>query len=104
MADFKEIDEARKLLGLPESATLEEIKKAYRRLAVETHPDTCSEKDHQGCEDMFKKITRAKEILLDYCAGYKYPFTKADAEKVRLNKDFEYDHMRQFYDDWMDSK
>ena len=32
MADFKQIDEARRLLGLDETATLEEIKDAYRQL------------------------------------------------------------------------
>ncbi len=32
MANHKKIDEARKLFGLPEYATLEEIKKAYRIL------------------------------------------------------------------------
>jgi curved DNA-binding protein CbpA len=30
VADFKQIDEARKLLGLGEDASLEEIKDAYR--------------------------------------------------------------------------
>ena len=39
MANFKQIDEARKLLGLDETATLEEIKKAYRKKAMEFHPD-----------------------------------------------------------------
>jgi curved DNA-binding protein CbpA len=39
MAKFEEIDEARKLLGLRESATLKEIKQAYRRMAFRYHPD-----------------------------------------------------------------
>ena len=32
MVNFKQINEARKTFGLSDSATLEEIKKAYRRL------------------------------------------------------------------------
>ena len=39
MANFNEIDEARRLLGLGEAATLKEIKSAYRRLAHRHHPD-----------------------------------------------------------------
>ncbi len=41
MADFKEIDEARKTLGLTEYATLKEITGAYRRLSLKYHPDKC---------------------------------------------------------------
>jgi DnaJ-class molecular chaperone len=39
MANFNEIEEARKLLGLGEAATLDEIKRAYRTLAHRHHPD-----------------------------------------------------------------
>ena len=46
-------------LGVSPIATQQEIKKAYRRLAVTHHPDK------GGNEDMFKKITSAYEILKD---------------------------------------
>jgi DnaJ-class molecular chaperone len=39
MANFNEIEEARKLLGLGEAATPKEIKRAYRTLAHRHHPD-----------------------------------------------------------------
>ena len=39
MLNFEEIDKARKLLGLPQQATLNEIKDAYRRIGKEYHPD-----------------------------------------------------------------
>ncbi len=42
MANFLEIDEAGKTLGLGEAATLREIKTAYRRLARRYHPDRYS--------------------------------------------------------------
>jgi Zn finger protein HypA/HybF involved in hydrogenase expression len=38
---FKQIDEARKILGLEKGATLEEIREAYRRLSLKYHPDRC---------------------------------------------------------------
>ncbi|HDQ44130.1 MAG TPA: J domain-containing protein [bacterium] len=101
MADFKQIDEARKTFGLPESATLEEIKNAYRRLAIRYHPDKCPEEDKSHCEAEFRKVTRARDLLLHYCAGYRFSFRREDVEGVRLDEEFGYDHMKQFYDDWM---
>jgi len=49
-------------LGVPENATKEEIKRAYRKLAKKYHPDVCKEKE---CEEKFKKINLAYEILSD---------------------------------------
>ena len=45
------------ILGVKPGATEEEVKKAYRKKAVETHPDK------GGKEEDFKKITEAYEIL-----------------------------------------
>ena len=49
-------------LGVAESASAEEIKKAYRRLARKYHPDINKEK---GAEEKFKEINAAYEILKD---------------------------------------
>lgn len=51
-----------KLLGLSRSASADEIKKAYRRLAREFHPDKNKAKD---AEDRFKEINEAYEVLSD---------------------------------------
>jgi len=48
------------VLGLSEAATEDEIRKAYRRLALKYHPD--KNKD-QGAEEIFKDISEAYEIL-----------------------------------------
>ena len=45
MVNPREIDGARKILGLGEAATLKEIKTAYRRLARRYHPDRYSKSD-----------------------------------------------------------
>ena len=49
-------------LGVDKSASAEEIKKAYRRLARKYHPDINKE---AGAEDKFKEINAAYEILSD---------------------------------------
>ena len=58
------------VLGVSETATQDEIKKTYRKLAKENHPDT------GGNEELFKKISTAYDVLGD--------------EKKRQ----EYDHQR----------
>jgi len=99
MADFKKIDEARKILGLSEEATLEEIKEAFRNLALKYHPDKCSKENKKICEEMFKKINNAKDIILNYCANYKFSFREEDVKKQNIDKEF-YEHLKKFYDGW----
>ena len=58
------------VLGLQKGATADEIKKAYRRLAKENHPDL-----HPGdkaCEERFKEINEAYEVLSDDDKRAKY--------------------------------
>jgi molecular chaperone DnaJ len=51
------------VLGIGRGASREEIKKAYRRLAVQYHPDR-NPGDH-GAEEKFKEATEAYEVLAD---------------------------------------
>lgn len=51
------------VLGVTRSATIDEIKKAYRKLALENHPD--HNPDNSECEVRFKEITNAYEIIGD---------------------------------------
>ena len=99
MADFKQIDEARRLLGLEEEVTLEEIKKSYRRLALKYHPDKCKDEKKKDCENKFKEITRANDILMSYCAGYRYSFREKEVKKNAMSRDL-HEHMKRFYDGW----
>lgn len=52
-----------KVLGVPDTATAEEIKKAYRKLAQTHHPD--ANPDDAGAEDRFKEISEAYATLSD---------------------------------------
>src|SRR3954470_7626679 len=49
-------------LGVPRDASEEDIRRAYRRLARENHPDV--NKD-PGAEDRFKEVSEAYEVLRD---------------------------------------
>jgi molecular chaperone DnaJ len=49
------------VLGLPREASEAEIKKAYRRLARDHHPD--ANPDDSGAEERFKELTEAYEVL-----------------------------------------
>jgi molecular chaperone DnaJ len=50
------------ILGVSRDATPEQIKKAYRQLAMKLHPDVASE---PGAADRFKKVAEAYEVLQD---------------------------------------
>ncbi|WP_318208091.1 MULTISPECIES: molecular chaperone DnaJ [unclassified Streptomyces] len=60
--DFVEKDYY-KVLGVPKDATEAEIKKAYRKLARENHPD--ANKNDVKAEERFKEISEANDILGD---------------------------------------
>ncbi|RLC94950.1 MAG: molecular chaperone DnaJ [Chloroflexi bacterium] len=51
-----------RVLGLSPGASLEDIKRAFRRLAFECHPDR--NRQH-GAEDRFKEINEAYQVLSD---------------------------------------
>ena len=96
--DFNEINDARKVLGLGQRASIKEIKDAFRRKSLIYHPDKCREKDENICRDEFDKVKKAYEVLMEYCYSYRFSFKKEDVGKTKKEL---YNHMERFYkSDW----
>ena len=97
MANFIEIDEARKILGLSDAATLKGIKGAYRRLAHRHHPDQHSG-DSQN-QEVMKRLNWAYKVLEDYCRDYRYSFRQEDVAMAYPDEE----DLRNWRDNWFDS-
>ena len=58
------------VLGVPRAASDDDIKKAFRKLARQYHPDVAKTK--KGAEEKFKEINEAYEVLSDPAKRKKY--------------------------------
>src|SRR5438046_5659564 len=63
-------------LGVPKTATEDEIRTAFRKLARKHHPDVA--KDKKAAEEKFKEINEAYEVLSDSEKRKKYDQLGAD--------------------------
>jgi DnaJ-class molecular chaperone len=95
MGKYQEIDEARKLLELPERATMEEIKSNYRKLIRKWHPDRCEDNSDQ-CIEMTKKLIAAYGTIIAYCKHYRFSFTEEEVAQYLSGEDW---WIRRFGDD-----
>jgi DnaJ-class molecular chaperone len=53
------------ILGVSKSASADELKKAYRKQAMEWHPDSHQGTDKEAAEKRFKEINEAYQVLSD---------------------------------------
>ena len=68
-----------KILGLEKTATTEQIKKAYRKLARQYHPDV--NPNDATSEQKFKEVNEANEVLSDADKRKKYDQFGADYQR-----------------------
>jgi DnaJ-class molecular chaperone len=98
MADFEQIDEARQLLGLGETATSKQIKQAYKKAANHYHPDRCKDENKVKCEEMMKKVNEAYELIAKYCAQYSYSFSEESVRRAYPHDEY----LRKYRRGWFD--
>lgn len=70
-------------LGVPKTATEAEIRKAFRKLARQYHPDVAQAKDKATAEAKFKEINEAQEVLTDPEKRRKYDELGPDWERLQ---------------------
>jgi DnaJ-class molecular chaperone len=71
------------VLGLPRTASPDDIKKAYRRLARQYHPDLHAGVKKAEMEKKFKELNEAQEVLTDPEKRKKYDQYGADWEQAQ---------------------
>ncbi len=66
------------VLGVPRNASEDDVRRAYRKLAKELHPDL-NPKDPKSAEERFKKVSAAYEIIGDQEKRKQYDRGEIDA-------------------------
>jgi DnaJ family protein C protein 11 len=74
------------ILGVTKEATTEEIKKAFKRLAITFHPDKfVDELQREAAQGRFKEIKEAYDVLLNATLRTLYDDFGAEAVKKQMN-------------------
>jgi len=88
----EKIEGARQLLHLGKTFSEPEVRKAYRHLAAESHPDYKAGDELELAKAQFVKLHQASEMLIAYCRGQ----GESDGNlliNVRRLKDEEVEHL-----------
>lgn len=73
------------ILGLKKNASAEDIKKAYKTLAIKWHPDRWAngtEEEKKIAEEKFKEINEANSVLSDPKKREEYDFSDSDGGSI----------------------
>jgi DnaJ-class molecular chaperone len=90
VSKFEEITKARRLLELPERATMEEIKVSYRNLIRQWHPDRCKGSEEKATQ-MSSRIIAAHGLIMDYCNHYRFSFSEEEVKYHVTEDDWWFD-------------
>lgn len=81
-------DEALRLFKLDTSATLPDLNRAYRRLALKAHPDHNPDR-LEWANRAIRKVTRAYEVARNHLAALRYEEVQAQLDReIRAHDDF----------------
>jgi len=86
------------ILGIPKNASEEEIKKAYRKLALKYHPDRAPTDKKKEYEEKFKEISQAYGILSDKEKRIQYDQFGQTFEGAPFGQGFSQQDFRSFHD------
>ncbi|MGN0728083.1 DnaJ domain-containing protein [Treponema sp.] len=89
------------ILNIEKNASAEEIKKAYRKLAFQFHPDR-NPGDKQA-EEKFKKITEAYSVLGDETKRRQYDRHESDSFSEPFSRASEF-YQRDPFDDFFENR
>lgn len=88
---YDELQQARKVFGLGEQASLQEIKIRHRELAKRYHPDA----GNNGKDDAIRELNEAYRLLLDYIRHYRFGFDEEtfyeQCPEERIRRQYEED-------------
>ncbi|KAI2636632.1 DnaJ domain-containing protein [Xylaria nigripes] len=70
------------ILGLERTVTADQVKSAYRKLALKNHPDKVSDDKKEKAHDIFKSIAFAYAVLSDPIRRKRYDQTGSTSESI----------------------
>ncbi|KAF1977587.1 DnaJ-domain-containing protein [Bimuria novae-zelandiae CBS 107.79] len=88
------------VLGLEKEATADDVKKAYRKMALKHHPDKAPENEKEAANKAFQKIAFAYAVLSDDRRRKRYDLTGSTAET--LEDDDEFDWLKFYREQFQD--
>ena len=83
---FEIITQAREILELPESATLEQIQRKYKQLIKKWHPDK-NISEPGLTENKTREIIQAYKTIMQYCDHYQFSFSQQEVEKYLSDRE-----------------
>ena len=82
------------ILGVPKTATADEIKKAYRTLAFKYHPDR--NQGNAAAEEKFKQISAAYDVLGDEAKRRQYDMGYSTDSYSTAGSQYQQNYQRQY--------
>ncbi len=79
--EWQIVDDARSLLRLGERATIGEVKRAYRQLCKQYHPDLVGEESAEDAA-MIRDLTRCYTALMQHCNQFRIPLVPPEDERI----------------------